>query len=160
MGADKIEIYLYDITETILSSLFDIYKNASIVSTTKWNLPVKPSEIWYYGQLVAVHDCLYRWILLGFFFEICMFRSIGHSTWTAFHDVDEFIVPLKSLKWQELIDSLPQTAAAFCFLTYYFPLPSDYKLPITQFYFERTSGLNFRLKKCLVKPDQSKLMIS
>ena len=51
------------------------------VTVLPWKLPptMSNTHIWYHGQLVSNNDCLYRTMAL--------------SAFTAFHDIDEFIVP-------------------------------------------------------------------
>jgi hypothetical protein len=51
------------------------------VTVLPWQLPgaMSAASIWYHGQLVTNNDCLYRTMPL--------------SKYTAFHDIDEFIVP-------------------------------------------------------------------
>nr|KAG5711136.1 hypothetical protein BaRGS_004780 [Batillaria attramentaria] len=51
------------------------------VTLLPWRLPqfMGPQQIWYQGQLISNNDCLYR--------------TMATSTYTAFHDIDELIVP-------------------------------------------------------------------
>jgi hypothetical protein len=98
---------------------FLLYMQAKGLATVKdWSsLPVKAyleyensaeSQIYFFGQSSALHDCLYH--------------SIYRSRYTVNHDLDELILPVKLNSWGEMMKALPVNASAYLITVTYFPL--------------------------------------
>ena len=77
------------------------YVKSRDVNVLPWHVPVRvdtwppgkqPSDVWYFGQLAALNDCLLRYK--------------HRARYIVFSDLDEFIVPLKDSNWAELLSRL------------------------------------------------------
>ena len=81
-GASHFTFYDLETTESVRNVL-NYYQNKGLVSVFEWNLPlfIDDDDLHYFGQVLAIMDCLYR--------------SMKHLDFVAFHDLDEFIVPLR-----------------------------------------------------------------
>lgn len=121
-GASKLTFYNVSTGHSV-SRLFQHYQSAGVVDVVDWKLPVQvddgqvddgrgeSSEIHYFGQVIALNDCLYR----------NMFRS----RYIAFIDTDEFIVPLVHPDWESMIRNLSSSTdydiGAYLFPNVFFP---------------------------------------
>jgi hypothetical protein len=91
VGVNNFNFYDFSISPQVrkylalISSHFRENKKPPIdfrVIVQKWNLPTgNVSELWDYGSLAALNDCLYR--------------NMNTSGYVLFLDLDEFIVPQK-----------------------------------------------------------------
>ncbi|RUS73384.1 hypothetical protein EGW08_018862, partial [Elysia chlorotica] len=97
LGADRFVFYNYS-TGSNVDQVLQKYIKSGDVTVLPWNLPVRvdtwppskqPSDVWYFGQLAALNDCL--------------LRNRHRARYIVFSDLDEFIVPLKDSNWTELI---------------------------------------------------------
>ncbi|XP_076445515.1 beta-1,4-galactosyltransferase galt-1-like [Babylonia areolata] len=76
------QVFFYDFQlSSVIHRVLAFYRQKGYVTVLPWKLPASmgSTRIWYHGQLVTNNDCLYRTMPL--------------SAFTAFHDIDEFIVP-------------------------------------------------------------------
>ena len=82
LGASHFTFYDLTMTESARNVL-NYYQNKGLVSVLEWNLPsyMAIDNLHYFGQVLSIMDCLYR--------------SMKHLDFVAFHDLDEFIVPLR-----------------------------------------------------------------
>lgn len=80
LGVQHVHFYDYHISADVRRVL-EFYQVKGWVTLLPWRLPafMTTQKIWYQGQLVSNNDCLYR--------------TMATSAYTAFHDIDEFIVP-------------------------------------------------------------------
>lgn len=101
LGADKFTVYNHSIASNVLRVL-DYYTKRGVVEIFQWNLPISvpnvrgdkiPSEIHYFGQVVALNDCLYR--------------NKKFSKFVVNVDLDEFIIPHsdKIQTWHDLVSN-------------------------------------------------------
>ena len=92
-GADHFIFYNISVSTT-LQPYIDHYLASGKIEIVQWDLPViieqgPKNEIHYFGQLMAISDCLYRAYL--------------SSQFVVFLDMDEVIVPMKSDSWLDII---------------------------------------------------------
>lgn len=121
LGVQKVAIYktsCHPVTQKVL----DYYvrkrfvelipwRIASYVNVSRgWNKSVSSGELHYFGQIAALNDCVYRYMY--------------QSRYVALQDLDEFILPIHSETWSELLPELERKynqQVGFEFQTYYFP---------------------------------------
>uniref|UniRef100_A0A914WC48 Glycosyltransferase family 92 protein n=1 Tax=Plectus sambesii TaxID=2011161 RepID=A0A914WC48_9BILA len=83
IGAGHVFIYLqHDRLSAEMIKVVNYYKAKRMLTTLEFKLPVSEQIIWYYGQLLAIQDCLYR--------------NMGFAKYLAFQDLDELFVPYSS----------------------------------------------------------------
>ena len=90
LGADHIVLYRYNVSADV-NRLLEYYAKRGVVSIEEWPLPwqLYSLTIWNYGQIVAVQDCLYKYMNT---FNYLMFQDIDESSrpeavvWVACHD--------------------------------------------------------------------------
>ncbi|XP_036440722.1 uncharacterized protein LOC118817858 isoform X1 [Colossoma macropomum] len=122
LGVQKVAIYktsCYPDTQKVL----DYYVKQGFVDIIPWNMSryinvargwkksISPGDLEYYGQIVALNDCVYRYMY--------------ESHYVALQDLDELILPLKQDSWTALIPQLEmmyQHNAGFEFENNIFPL--------------------------------------
>ncbi|KAK6172857.1 hypothetical protein SNE40_016431 [Patella caerulea] len=100
---------MYDFRDSTVDDVFRYYQRNGVLKVQQWNLPIKPSDIYYYGQLAHVHDCLYR--------------NMHQSKYVLFADVDEVVVSPLFKTWHSLTDKNFQNknCAAASFTSAFFP---------------------------------------
>lgn len=91
LGAQHFLFYGLQVT-TEIQKVLNYYTQLGVVTVMPWQLPVDRNSIWYYGQLLAINDCLYR--------------SMHAFKYVAFNDLDEFIVPHKYDNWSQMISNM------------------------------------------------------
>ena len=98
LGADKFIFYNFSCSQFI-SRILNLYTKIGLVSVLDWRIPhqnkLLESETWYFGQVSALNDCL--------------FRNRGRSLFTVNIDLDEFIIPRgkKVWTWNQMLKQLP-----------------------------------------------------
>ncbi|KAI4884533.1 hypothetical protein NFI96_005073 [Prochilodus magdalenae] len=107
--------------------------NNSIRVSRSWKKFVSPGDLEYYGQIVALTDCLYRYMY--------------ESRYIALHDLDELIMPSKEDNLKALFAWLEMNYpgnSGFKFENNIFPisLSSDQKLEYTPELFNHVMGEN------------------
>ncbi|XP_045193716.2 uncharacterized protein LOC123549585 isoform X2 [Mercenaria mercenaria] len=116
LGADKFIIYNYSSAINV-ARVLDYYSERGLTEVVQWNLPVgvdtwprenKTVEIYYFGQIAALHDCLYR--------------NKGVSEFIVNLDVDEFIIPhgINVTKWSDMLMQLKQDSNVYLFRNTFF----------------------------------------
>ena len=103
LGAHHVTMYFMDVPENFQLVLREYLENDQLVAV-KW----KPVELHYYGQMLVIHDCLYR--------------NMNRAKYLAFIDLDELILPMQHDNWTGMmkkIDSSPKMGA-FVFLNTFF----------------------------------------
>ncbi|XP_045195020.2 uncharacterized protein LOC123550658 [Mercenaria mercenaria] len=116
LGADKFIVYNYS-SAINLAHVLEYYSKRGLTEVVQWNLPVgvdtwpreyKPVEIHYFGQIAALHDCLYR--------------NKGVSEFIVNLDVDEFIIPHGEnvTSWTEMLTQLKHDSKVYIFRNTFF----------------------------------------
>lgn len=109
LGAEHFTFYDFNIGAEARAAL-DYYANQGVVHVVPWLLPHEVnSALWYYGQMLAIQDCLYR--------------SMRYAHFVTFNDIDEYIVPHdpKLTSWGQLVERLAQPKqVGFCFVSAFF----------------------------------------
>lgn len=152
LGASTFYIYNEDIKPDVLKAV-EMYEKQGVVKLILWNLPhfvnYSNNEMTYHGQIVHIHECLYR--------------TRGKAKWVGFHDFDEFLVPLHQPTIPSFINVniKKHDAIGFCLQSTYFPkklISTQKKLQnetlITQKYLFRQNTIfpkRYR-SKCIVDP--------
>ena len=81
LNIDKFYFYEFALTLNIKKILQELRILGLEIELLKWNLPTGNwDELWDFGSLASLNDCLYRTLVDGF-------------NYTLFVDIDEFIVP-------------------------------------------------------------------
>ncbi|KAL7870838.1 hypothetical protein SRHO_G00083350 [Serrasalmus rhombeus] len=122
LGVQKVAIYktsCYPDTQKVLDyyvrqGFVDIipWTVSSYIKVAKgWKKSTSPGELEFFGQIVALNDCVYRYMY--------------ESHYVALQDLDEFILPLKEDNWLTLIpylEKIYQHHAGFEFENNVFPI--------------------------------------
>ena len=142
LGASHFTFYDLSISESVRNVL-KYYEDLGLVSVFPWNLPsyIGKDDLHYFGQPLAIWDCL--------------FRSMSHHDFVAFHDLDEFIVPLRHENITSLLEYIHEEQhCGHCFESVLFDTTSEGHSSrlITQSVFHRTSQVTPYWTKCIVDP--------
>ena len=80
LGASQFTFYDFEISDNI-TKLLNYYESKGLAQVLSWKIPsyITQQDVHYYGQILAMQDCL--------------FRSMNRLNFVAFNDIDEFIVP-------------------------------------------------------------------
>ena len=88
-GAKHFIFYNYSSGPNV-DNILRSYTKDGVTEVIKWNIPLEIiSNIHYFGQLMAINDCLYR-----------LSSKVGYI---LFADLDEIAVPRKHNNWENLI---------------------------------------------------------
>ena len=145
LGASHFTFYDFAVTES-MRNVLKHYQDKGLVSVLPWNLPpyISKYDLHYFGQPLAIMDCLYR--------------SMKHLHFVAFNDLDEFIVPLGHDNMSALLKDIhKEHHCGHCFESVVFD-PSTDKDPekssplLTQRVLHRTSQATPFWSKCVVEP--------
>ena len=98
-GADHFVFYDHHIGEPLMPFI-ESYKQEDKLTVLQWKIPVETTqgptnEIHYFGQVLALNDCL--------------FRARLHSRFVVFLDLDEVIVPMRHNSWLDLMSEVSGT---------------------------------------------------
>ena len=94
LGAEWFTIYVYNVGKDMLRLLQE-YVTESIAEVVRlWGTGI-PSSVHYHGQTLSINECAYR----------NMFRV----KYLVYIDLDEFIVPRRSLNWLSMMDDLEKS---------------------------------------------------
>ena len=108
LGAGHITLYVIHINKQLHHFFSTKYCENDLVEVIKWRNFGAWTEMHYYGELLIMHDCLYR--------------HMNRVKYVAFVDMDELILPLKHGNWSDMmtvLDTNPKRSA-FVFLNTYF----------------------------------------
>ncbi|XP_059155468.1 beta-1,4-galactosyltransferase galt-1-like [Physella acuta] len=89
LGAEHFFVYNYTISKAT-DAVLRHYQDLGLLTVLQWPLPT--TEIWYYAQMAAVNDCVYR--------------NRNVSRYVAIQDTDEFIIPKRHNSWNDVIRSI------------------------------------------------------
>ncbi len=112
LGAEHFTVYTHSVTNSV-SKVLNQYIREGVAEVVDWKMPILSDghSIRYYGQLVAMHDCLYR--------------NMHTVKYLVFNDIDEVIVPRQHNNWTQMMAEV-QSAGSF--------------LVRNVFYFTKTEG--------------------
>ncbi|XP_067656720.1 beta-1,4-galactosyltransferase galt-1-like [Haliotis asinina] len=91
LGANHFVFYVYDVKANV-KEVLKYYESLGIATVLKWDVPSKNvRSIWYYGQSLAINDCLYR--------------HMATVQYLIFNDVDEFLIPHapNTRTWRDIV---------------------------------------------------------
>ncbi|XP_050401585.1 uncharacterized protein LOC126818293 [Patella vulgata] len=108
LGAQKFYIYDHGAPPEI-RRILHLYRQQGLFEVIEWKLPV--FEIHYFGQLVAVNDCLYR--------------NVGITKYVLFMDLDEMVIPRQHSTWLEMMKVLDKEKGGYS--TFYFQMSYFHK---------------------------------
>lgn len=121
LGAEMFTMYAVNIGTSLdsklLTQLKQAYAEEGILEVVELNGVFKrESPLHYYGELLAINDCLYR--------------NMHQSRYLVFQDLDEIIVPRKHTTWQEAIEEMDPTGrkSGYVFKNMYFVLSESHVL--------------------------------
>jgi hypothetical protein len=117
-GAQYFTMYFLDIWEELETKLRDLYGNQ--LEIVHWSNSFKEAEpLHYYGEILAIQDCLYR--------------NMHRTRYLVMIDLDEIIVSKRHSSWMEMLTEFDQSYVdSFVFInTLYLPtapkdLPAEY----------------------------------
>ena len=144
LGVSHFTFYDLQMTDSARNVL-NYYQNKGLVSVLAWNLPsyIGKNDVHYFGQVLSIMDCLYR--------------SMKHLDFVGFHDLDEFIVPLRHDNISAMMKEIhKEEHCGHCFQSILFD-PSRNQFEegsplLTQRVVERTSQATPVWTKCIVDP--------
>jgi hypothetical protein len=155
LGADVFILYVNKNEGGILNEIRKIvahYGRQNIVIPISWDIPFPPEHIWYYGQSLAINDCLYR--------------NMNRFKYLAFIDLDEFIIPQGNLvTWNNVIDAIRENvkmdvsqASGFTFKSTFFSpefsrhvFSNEMSVTVRT---NRTQHFSYRRNKIIVQPER------
>ena len=142
LGASHFTFYDLSMSESVRNVL-NHYQDLGLVSVFPWNLPsyIGKNDLHYFGQPLAIWECL--------------FRSMRHFDFVAFHDWDEFIVPLRHENITAMLEYIhKENHCGHCFESVLLDPSTDQNGShlITQRVFHRTSQVTPFYTKCIVDP--------
>ena len=138
-GAKHFMFYNYSSGPSV-GKILRSYAKDGVAEIIKWNLPLKiKSNIHYFGQLMAINDCLYR-----------LSSKVGYI---LFADLDEIAVPRKHENWNRLIKYVTKNGnwtsfGSFNFRSTVFP-------PLARMKSNKTSLLSFREPDSILRVNRS-----
>ncbi|KAM9324229.1 glycosyltransferase family 92 protein F13G3.3-like [Gastrophryne carolinensis] len=122
LGAEKVVIYKNSCSKGV-GKVLDYYVSEGLMEIIPWPIDkyLRTSDAWhqamdaanqigYYGQTVALNDCLYR--------------NMYRSQYVVFNDFDEVILPRKHKDWNDMMEALENTYpnnAVFLIENHYYP---------------------------------------
>ncbi|CAL1548906.1 unnamed protein product [Lymnaea stagnalis] len=89
LGAQHFYVYNHSVSNTT-DAVLRHYQRLGLLTVMPWPLPTL--EVWYYGQILAINDCVYR--------------NTFVSRFVVIQDTDEYIVPNRHGSWLELINAV------------------------------------------------------
>ena len=100
-----------EVKDVTLTRVLDHYVEQGIMTVYPWKLPFRRTFVWYYGQVLAIHHCLYS--------------QMNQHKYIMFQDLDELLVPHGDLKsWGEMMTDIDDdTHSGYCFDTAFFFTP-------------------------------------
>ncbi|CAL1548065.1 unnamed protein product, partial [Lymnaea stagnalis] len=87
LGAEHFYVYNYSVCNATDAAMRH-YQRLGLLTVLPWSLPTL--DIWYYGQNLAINDCVYR--------------NRFVSRFVVIQDTDELIVPTRHSSWGEVIN--------------------------------------------------------
>ena len=88
LGVQHVTLYTRDVASSITSHLEQVY-DVEFLEIIKWTDHLHEKEpIHYYGEILAIHDCLYR--------------NMNRVKYLAFVDLDEVLAPKRYVNWREM----------------------------------------------------------
>lgn len=150
LGADIFTLYETDDIYPDVKRVIHYYKDLNVVNTIPWRLPFPVDSIWYYGQSLAINDCLYR--------------NMQDFKYLTFVDLDEFIIPQGNMTtWNDVINDInatnPETfknASGFSFKSTFYAnefsrhvFSNEMSMVVRT---NRTKHFSYRRHKLIVKP--------
>ena len=111
LGINYFTVYVTSVTQRVLDTL-EFYRNKGVLEIVNWPISevINLSDVDYFGQQVALNDCLYR--------------NKRNTKFIMSVDLDEFIVPQSSEhnSIQDILSTLPMASCyMFRHLTFYRP---------------------------------------
>ncbi|XP_067657794.1 beta-1,4-galactosyltransferase galt-1-like [Haliotis asinina] len=109
LGARHFVFYDFDTSSDVQQAL-KYYQSVGLASIIPWDLPVSWKNIWYFGQSVALTDCLYR--------------HMSAVRYLMFNDLDEFLVPrdISARSWRDLTTMFKPNICGLSFRSAYFQI--------------------------------------
>ena len=152
LGVNHVTLYNYSIEGEVVPRIIQYYAQHQRATVLNWSLPlrIRNDKIWYNGQMVAIQDCMYRYM--------------GRANAVAFNDLDEFMVPRDHQSWDTFLHTLPelvsegQPGSMYCgykFASAFLkpkPQTSDSPILLTQRSVRRTKLFNHIRSKNIVLP--------
>ena len=107
LGAEKFNIYVESCAPNV-QDILRYYNEIGIVEVIQWPLPVERKDIHYFGQVVALQDCLYR--------------NKEASEYIVNVDLDEFIIPHTKdvFTWKGIVNNTDAKSRSFIFRNTFF----------------------------------------
>jgi len=107
LGAERFTVYVQSTAESD-EKILTYYKNHGLVEIIHWPLPVSNDEVHYFGQVVALQDCLYR--------------NKATSEYVVNIDLDEFVIPHREhlYSWKDIVANRTIPTLSFIFKNTFF----------------------------------------
>ena len=94
LGADYFVFYNLSLNH-ISNKVLNYYSKQGLAEVIPWNINLNKTDIYYYGQMAAINDC--------------MLRHRHTTDYIVIVDLDEFIIPKdkKCFTWNDIFEQLP-----------------------------------------------------
>ena len=107
LGAERFTVYVQSSADNV-AKILTYYEQQELVELVRWPLPVGKDEIHYFGQVLALQDCLYR--------------NKATSEYVVNLDLDEFVVPHREdlYSWKDIVANRSIPTLSFIFKNTFF----------------------------------------
>ena len=92
LGAEWFTIYIYTINRTSMQVLYDYANDGTVEAVQKWGKGLPVDSVYYFGQTLSINDCAYR--------------NMYRVKYLVYTDLDEFVVPKKSIGWLDMMKEI------------------------------------------------------
>ena len=141
LGNGHVYFYFDGLNKNI-DYILHYYEEVGYATIHPWVLPMATESIWYHGQVLAIHHCLYS--------------HMGQHKYIMFQDLDELLIPHNPTQqkwWPSLMAEIDDGEhSGFCFKSAFFPKKQENEI----YFFNRTIRTDFSAlrQKCMVRPDR------
>ncbi|XP_028400777.1 uncharacterized protein LOC114523915, partial [Dendronephthya gigantea] len=92
LGAEWFTFYIYSADKNVLQTLHEYVREGTVEVVLNWGKGLPGASTHYFGQTLSINECMYR--------------NLYRVKYLVYADLDEFIVPRKSLGWGTLMKEL------------------------------------------------------
>ena len=92
LGAEWFTFYIYSINQTSMQVLRDYANDGTVEVVQNWGQGLPADSVNYFGQTLSINDCAYR--------------NMYRVKYLIYTDLDEFVVPKKSIGWLDMMKEI------------------------------------------------------
>ena len=92
LGAEWFTFYIFKADQTVIKVLQEYTSEGMVEVIWNWSESLPKKSIPHYGQVLSINECAYR--------------NINKVKYLVYTDLDEFILPRKSIGWSEMMKQI------------------------------------------------------